>query len=116
MCGVCICMNNLTVVSPTPQAMECVWGEGEHIQCIHPRLECIAGRAQVMESWRLILGAARMTITLEDVRVHVAEDMAFVTCIEVVDAGDSRGRVAATNVFEKQDGEWKLVHHQGGPA
>lgn len=98
------------------QAMERVWGVGDHVQCIHPRLECIAGRTQVMESWRLILGAAQMTITLEDVRVHAGEDVAFVTCIEVVDAGDSRGRVAATNVFEKQDGQWKLVHHQGGPA
>lgn len=96
--------------------MDRVWGEGDHVQCIHPRLECIAGRTQVMESWRLILGAAQMTITLEDVRVHAGEDMAFVTCIEVVDAGDSRGRVAATNVFEKQNGQWKLIHHQGGPA
>lgn len=24
--------------------------------------------------------------------------------------------IAATNVFEKQDGKWKLVHHHGSPA
>lgn len=25
-------------------------------------------------------------------------------------------RIAATNVFEKQGGVWKLVHHHGSPA
>ncbi|KAK9799365.1 hypothetical protein WJX73_002505 [Symbiochloris irregularis] len=27
--------------------------------------------------------------------------------------GDARGRVAATNIFEKQDGQWRLIHHHG---
>ncbi len=33
-----------------------------------------------------------MSISLEDVRIFVSDSMAFVTCIEVMDAGDSRGR------------------------
>ncbi len=36
-----------------------------------------------------------MTISLEDVRVYAGDAAAYVTCIEVMDAGDSRGRCAA---------------------
>jgi hypothetical protein len=37
------------------------------------------------------------------VRVALLGDAgAFVTCTELIDAADNRGRIAATNVFEKQ--------------
>jgi hypothetical protein len=29
------------------QAMDAIWGDGEHIQCIHPGGNCIAGRKSV---------------------------------------------------------------------
>lgn len=29
------------------QAMEGIWGQGEHVQVIHPGGDCIAGRAMV---------------------------------------------------------------------
>ncbi|EIE18660.1 hypothetical protein COCSUDRAFT_59969 [Coccomyxa subellipsoidea C-169] len=74
------------------QAMNDIWGQGEHVQCIHPAAACIAGRQNVMESWRVILRGAPMTISLEDVRVYAGDAAAYVTCIEVMDAGDSRGR------------------------
>lgn len=38
---------------------------------------------------------------------------AFVTCLEVVRAGGTTGRILATNVFERQDGTWKIVLHHG---
>ena len=38
------------------------------------------------------------------------------TCVEVVDTGEGKGRVMATNVFERQGGAWKLVLHHGSPA
>ena len=41
---------------------------------------------------------------------------AFVTCVEVVESGEVTGRVLATNVFERQGGAWKLVHHHASPA
>ena len=46
------------------------WGKGEHVQCIHPLAGCIAGRGAVLESWKLVLGGARMRVALEDVRVY----------------------------------------------
>lgn len=42
-------------------------------------------------------------------QAHVlAGDVAFVTCHEVFDGG----RLAATNVFVREDGAWRMVHHQ----
>jgi ketosteroid isomerase-like protein len=98
--------------------MSSIWGSGEHVQCIHPAAGCIAGRTSVLESWKLILGSGRVNISLEDVRVYADESSSggFVTCVEVVDAGDTRGRIAATNIFEKQKGAWKIVHHHGSAA
>ena len=73
-----------------------------------------AGRRSVMDSWRIILSQMEsIDITVERVHTRVHNEVAFVTCEEHVDAGERVGIVAATNVFEKQDGQWRIVHHHG---
>lgn len=51
---------------------------------------------QVMESWQSILRGVRpnaFKITLEDVRVFaLSETTGLVTCVEIVEADDSKGR------------------------
>jgi hypothetical protein len=51
---------------------------------------------QVLESWAAILRGVRpnaFKITLEDVRVcALSETTGLVTCVEVVEADDSKGR------------------------
>lgn len=96
-------------------AMAAIWGRGDHVQCIHPAAGCIAGRDSVLQSWKLVLSTGRMSIQLEDVRIFANETNGYVTCVEVIEADDSQGRIAATNIFEKQDGKWKIVHHHGSP-
>lgn len=101
------------------EAMDEVWGHGDHIQVVHPGTNVIAGRELVMESWRKVLKNVRpraFKIELEDVRVYASEDSAYVTCVELVDADDSQGRIVATNIFMKQDGRWVLTLHHGSPA
>eukprot|EP00891_Asterochloris_glomerata_P009070 jgi/Astpho2/9070/e_gw1.00133.296.1_t len=95
--------------------MEEVWGEGEHIQVIHPATECISGREHVLSSWRMVL-RGEFSIHLEDLRIYATDRDAFVTCVEVINAEGSVGRTAATNIFEKQGDVWKIVHHHGGPV
>ncbi|PSC68639.1 F-box SKIP8 [Micractinium conductrix] len=97
-------------------AMSEVWGSGEHVQCIHPLSGCVAGRKAVIYSWKAILGSGRLRITLEDVRVYAADGHGFVTCVELTESSEGKGRIAATNVFELQGGAWKMVHHHGGPT
>lgn len=54
------------------------------------------GMWQVMEGWRLLLpgmgNAARLDI--QDVRIHTWDRSAFVTCVEIIEQGDARGRCA----------------------
>jgi translation initiation factor 2A len=57
-----------------------------------------------MESWKKVLKNVRpraFNIILEDVRIYATETYGYVTCVEVIDADDSKGRIAATNVFEE---------------
>ena len=39
-------------------------------------------------------------------------DTAFVVCYEVL----SSGTLVATNIFQRENGQWKVVHHQAGPT
>ena len=48
----------------------------------------------MLESWRLVLRGQPMDISIEDVRVYARDFAAFVTCTEVMEAGNSRGRCA----------------------
>ncbi|KAK9807894.1 hypothetical protein WJX72_012415 [[Myrmecia] bisecta] len=98
------------------KAMEGIWGLGDHVQCIHPSSCCISGRESVIESWKVVLANTAFTIQLQDILVHAQDDFAVVTCLEVVDAAESKGRIAATNIFEKQDGRWRIIHHHGSLA
>lgn len=99
------------------KAMAAIWGEGDHVQCIHPISSCIAGRADVLASWKTVLGTTgSLNIRVVNPRVVLlGESQAFVTCTEMMDAGDTRGRIVATNVFEKQGNTWRMVHHHGSP-
>lgn len=93
-------------------AMERLWAERSIVACVHPGRIPLFGRAAVLESWSLILtGPARPVITCSNAVVHpLGPDSAFVVCIEVL-AG---GPLAATNVFVREDGVWKLAQHHAG--
>jgi hypothetical protein len=42
----------------------------------------------------------------------VIGDSAYVVCGESIEGAE----LVATNVFVREDGTWKLVHHQAGPV
>ena len=98
-------------------AMKRILSGGDYVRVTHPGSGCIVGRQQVIQSWDYVFQSSRdMSIELADVEVHVGGDMALVTCTELLEAGATVGRISATNVFEREQGEWRVVHHQGGPA
>ena len=98
------------------RAMRAVWGVGDHVQCLHPGSACISGDTQVMASWEIVFSSMPpgqgLDVNCEQVRVHATETWGFITCVERVDSDTGVGTLAATNVFEVQDGEWKIIHHQ----
>jgi ketosteroid isomerase-like protein len=94
-------------------AMGALWAEDHPVACIHPGSDVLVGRDAVLASWRAVLvpgGAPELTCSHAE--PHVLGDVAFVTCHEVIRSG---GRLAATNVYVRERGAWRIVHHQATP-
>lgn len=94
-------------------AMEALWAHRQPVACTHPGWPSLSGREQVMQSWAAILAnPGTHGIEMRGARAHRCGEVAFVTCYERI--GDRL--LAATNLFVREDGGWKLVHHQAGPC
>ena len=94
-------------------AMDAVWASVAPVACIHPGWNLLDGREAVMASWRAILdNPKRPDISSVGGAVKVYDNTAVVTCYETVGGG----YLVATNIFIREAGAWKLVHHQAGPT
>ena len=94
-------------------ALGALWSERPEVAVLHPGWPAIFGREAVMESWRSILEGPRPPqIACGDARAFSQGEAGFVVCIEHL--GD--GVLVATNYFVQEGGQWRLVHHQAGPA
>ena len=94
-------------------AMEALWAQRSPVACIHPGWPPLTERPDVIESWRRILANPGQ----EAPRCRAPEalmygDMALVLCFEEIG-----GQVlVASNYFAREDGGWRIVHHQSGPV
>lgn len=94
-------------------AMEDLWARRVPVACTHPGWPSLSGRDQVMQSWAAIFAnPGAPAVDCRGAKARRYGDTAFVTCYEVV--GDSL--LAATNILVREEGTWKLVHHQAGPC
>jgi ketosteroid isomerase-like protein len=101
--------------------MEAIWLSAQHVTCVHPGWQILTGWGPVMESWRRIFeGTLEMRFTLGDVHAETRGDVAWVMLTESIESRQRDGKVEAevqaTNVFERRDGRWFLVHHHGSPV
>lgn len=95
------------------EAMESVWARELPVACIHPGWSALKGRARVLASFRGILGGdGTPMIVPTEPSVFLYGEVAFVVVYENI----PEGRLLATNVFAREDGEWRMVHHQAGPT
>ena len=94
------------------EALEALWARRSPVACIHPGWDALDGREEVLGSFKAILGSGRSpSVRPTSAQARLLGEVAYVTCHEVV--GD--GRLMATNVFVREDGAWRLVHHQSSP-
>lgn len=92
-------------------AMDAVWARDVPVTCVHPGWEPIRGRDEVMASWRRVLLNDAPDVRVSRASAHVAGDMAWVVCREQIPNGPP---LAATNLFVRRDGAWKMCHHHAG--
>lgn len=94
------------------EAMDELWARDVDVACVHPGWDPLRGRDPVMASFRAILQQNPPPIACRDPSVHLYGDAAFVVCIEAFPGGS----LVATNVFVRERGRFRLVHHQASPA
>jgi ketosteroid isomerase-like protein len=93
--------------------IETLWAHSAPVACIHPGWAALHGRDEVMESWRSILGGGSATsVRCTRPTAAVMGDSAYVVCGEHIQGAE----LVATNLFVREDGAWKLVHHHAGPV
>jgi ketosteroid isomerase-like protein len=93
-------------------AMEALWAQRDAVACVHPGWQALHGRDEVMASWRSILDSPDAPeISCSRASVYATGEVAFVLCVERLQGGT----LAATNVFVREGGEWRIVHHHAGP-
>jgi ketosteroid isomerase-like protein len=93
------------------------WSQADDVTYMGPAGGYQVGWEQVRAVWEaqaaLNLGGK---VLPEDVHVTVGQDLAVVQCREVGDNLDAEGQplqvsIRATNVFRKENGEWKMIGH-----
>lgn len=97
--------------------MNAIWSHSENISQMGPFGGRLTGWEHVGADFQknadLKFGGS---IACQDLRAYVGNGMGYTTCVEEGQNLDSAGnlmkvRHRATNVFELQDGAWKMVHH-----
>jgi ketosteroid isomerase-like protein len=91
-------------------AMTRLWAEHAPVTCVHPGWPALMGRPHVLASWKAILSNGAPPVQARNPRVLRFGDVACVVCEERI----LQGRLVATNVFVKEGGAWRMVHHHAG--
>lgn len=92
-------------------AMEDLWATAAPVACVHPGWDALRGRDAVMASWKALLAGDAPDISCSLASAHVAGDLAWVLCREIIPGAPA---VAATNVFVREGGAWRICHHHAG--
>ncbi|NVB41351.1 nuclear transport factor 2 family protein [Pseudenhygromyxa sp. WMMC2535] len=90
-------------------AMDRIWADHAASLCIHPGWALLRGRDRVMASWRDILRRPPQVRARDEVAELLGE-VGVVICTELLPGVE----LVATNVFVREEGRWRLLHHQAG--
>lgn len=96
--------------------MERVWLDVEQSVCIHPGWPVLRGYESIVQSWMDIFeNTDHMEIKPSEVNVMISGDFGWVSCQEnlfsIHTAGVQSSQVHATNLFQRFEGDWRMVLH-----
>jgi ketosteroid isomerase-like protein len=95
------------------KAMEAAWSKEAPVTCLHPGWGVLAGRDEVLESWKRILeNESAPAIACRKPQVFLHGEVAMVICYEEIEGQF----LVATNLFRHEGRQWRLIHHQAGPT
>lgn len=102
--------------------MDVVWSHSDIAGCVHPGWHRLDGWDEIRRSFENIFASSRpWTVACEDVRVAAHGDTAWVSCVEVIrpfgsERAAAAARMQSTNIFVREEGEWKLFHHHASAS
>jgi len=97
--------------------MKQIWSHADDVTYMGPSGGIQVGWKKVCATWEaqaaMKLGG---NIKPNEIRVTVGGDLAFVNCYELGNNLDAQGQpqqvsIRATNLFRKENGEWKMIGH-----
>lgn len=93
-------------------ALDAIWARSIEVASVHPLGELVIGRDEVMDVWRQIVENPQQPRVISGgATAVVVGDFAYVTCREF--AGGMP--IVCTNLFVREDGEWRIAHHHSSP-
>jgi SnoaL-like domain len=92
------------------------WAKLDFATCIHPGWQTLTGYEAIQQSWAVIfVNQGPLHVWTSDVEVTFENEMAWVDCIENIDATNTETNtivcVRARNGFYETATGWKIVHH-----
>lgn len=95
------------------KSLQEIWADSPGISCTHPGWNPVIGRIAVLESFRSILqGPSSPDVRCLAPVAIVLGNVAYVLCHEALGGN----YLVATNIFIRDAKQWRLQHHQAGPA
>ena len=97
-----------------------LWIHSDEAQCVHPGWNRLQGWLKIEKSWRMIFeNANRVPVIPGNHRINCSDEMAWVNCIENIAAPETSPhaiKTICTNVFQMENGVWKMVIHHSSFA
>ncbi len=94
-------------------AMARLWVAEGPCFCLHPGWPAVVGLEAVLKSWAgIFANGGGPALACRGASAEVVEGVGVVLCYEVLEGAV----LAATNLFRREPGGWRLFHHQAGPC
>lgn len=103
------------------EKMAMVWMQNDSVSCTHPFTGLTSGYDQVLAGWeQVFLQAPPGQLDFQVLSLQVHPNLACVVCNQITTSMRARniigGEQVVTNLFQKQKGQWRLVHHHSSPV
>ena len=98
-------------------ALDSVWSQDENIVCVHPGATRIEGRQAVMDSFvQLFADAPVLSFSIVDT-LYTGNDSLAVHLVreEIALDGQVVSIMVSTNIFQMEDGGWRMLLHHASP-
>lgn len=113
------------------------WLRDPKISCKHPLGKMYTGFWEVLDSFSALLSSGVPTVSPSDICISMRGSIAIVTCEENASLSEAMENdkkalakewnenfsdepaaivMSATNIFEKKNGQWYLIHHVSSPT